>query len=63
MSDNNEVLIYEVQKNPILFDKANTSYKDTKRKKDVWRQIGERVGVDGKIQFLYIAFLYIKCLY
>ncbi|ESO92212.1 hypothetical protein LOTGIDRAFT_162867 [Lottia gigantea] len=43
--DKTEVLILEVEKNPVLFDKAEKTYKETVKKKDIWKGIGEKVGL------------------
>ena len=55
--DKTEVLILEVEKNPVLFDKADKSYKEAVKKKDIWKGIGEKVGLTGvwlkKIQFIF----------
>ena len=35
----------EVTKNPVLFDKAEKTYEETVKKKDIWKGIGEKVGL------------------
>ncbi|ESP05348.1 hypothetical protein LOTGIDRAFT_152192 [Lottia gigantea] len=47
--DKTEVLILEVEKNPVLFDKAEKTYKETVKKKDIWKGIGEKVGLTGSL--------------
>ena len=46
--DVNEFLINEVEKNPLLFEKTDREYKDTRKKKDVWDEIGGRLGLSDK---------------
>ena len=43
--DKTEILILEVAKNPALSDKAEKAYKDTFKKKSIWRGIGEKIGL------------------
>ena len=45
--DKTEVLILEVSKNPVLFNKAEKAYKDIAQKKDIWKGIGEKIGLTG----------------
>ena len=59
--DAGENLILEVQKNPVLYDKSNAQYKDQRMKKDLWIQIGARLGLDGKCSFIH-PFLSIRFL-
>ena len=41
--DKTEVLILEFEKNPVLFDKADKSYKEAVKKKDIWRESERRL--------------------
>ncbi|XP_071950051.1 uncharacterized protein [Antedon mediterranea] len=45
---NIEKLILLVQQNKILYDKSSNEYKQDKQKADVWKAIGNEVGVDGE---------------
>ena len=42
--DKTEMLILEVSKNPVLFDKTEEAYKDATKKKNIWKGIGEKIG-------------------
>ncbi|XP_064597534.1 transcription factor Adf-1-like [Liolophura sinensis] len=46
--DKKEVMILEVAKNTVLFDKSDKAYKETVKKKDIWKAIGEKIGLTGK---------------
>ena len=50
--DISEALILEVQNNPILYDKSTKDYKDSRKKRDVWIQVGARVALDGECYFI-----------
>ncbi|MGH0126257.1 UNVERIFIED_CONTAM: hypothetical protein FKN15_004560 [Acipenser sinensis] len=39
-----EILVLEVEKNPLLYDKSTNLFKDSK-KKDMWMAIGDKIGV------------------
>ena len=41
--DNTEILILEVAKNPVLFDKAEKSYKETVKKKNFGRELEKKL--------------------
>ena len=45
--DKTKILILEVAKNPVLFDKAEKAYKKAVKKKDIWKGIGEKIGLTG----------------
>ena len=38
-----ERLIAKVEKNPVLYDKTYTGFKDVAKKNDIWREIGLRL--------------------
>ena len=48
MSDKTELIILEVEKNPILCDKSRSDYKEVHKKKDVWRDIAARLALTGE---------------
>lgn len=48
MEDFGEMLIGEVQKNEVLYDKRNPLFRDKLKKGDIWKAIGARLGVSGK---------------
>lgn len=43
-----EILIEEVQKNKILYDKSAGGYKNVKLKTDAWKSISEATGKSGE---------------
>ena len=45
--DKTEMLI-EIEKNPVVFNKGHKYYKDVTKKKDVWKEIGLRLGLTSK---------------
>ena len=53
--DKTEVLILEVSKNPVLFNKTEKAYKDIAQKKDIWKGIGEKIGLTGMWLTFYFA--------
>lgn len=44
-----ELLIAEVKKSPILYDKNHVFFKNLGRKRAVWEDVGEQIGMDGEI--------------
>ncbi|CAB3981602.1 Hypothetical predicted protein [Paramuricea clavata] len=40
-----EQLILEVQRNPVLYNKSHPMFKDARKKKDIWNEIGSKVEV------------------
>ena len=44
MSDKTEMLIVEVEKHPILYDKGRQDLKDAEKKKNAWKRIAQGVG-------------------
>lgn len=42
-----ERLLIEIEKNPCLYDKQCSMYKDNEKKDDVWKNICTRVGITG----------------
>lgn len=56
-----ELLILEVQKNPILYDKSLPEYKRADKKEDVWSDIAKRIGITGEhkqLSFIEILSMY-----
>ena len=43
-----EELILEVKKNEILYNKSSKLFKDSRKKQDVWKEIGEKLKYTGK---------------
>jgi hypothetical protein len=43
-----EKLIEAVKARPILYETTKKSYKDTAKKEDAWKEVGEEVGCSGK---------------
>ncbi|XP_033100125.1 uncharacterized protein LOC117103647 isoform X2 [Anneissia japonica] len=61
-----ENLIIEVENNPLLYNLADKSYKDTRKKLDVWEEIAQKVGIESgeiaskkfhNIKDAYVAYL------
>lgn len=48
MSGITELIILEVEKNPILYNKQLPEYKDSTKKRHIWREIAARVGWTDK---------------
>ncbi|XP_064641946.1 uncharacterized protein LOC135496515 [Lineus longissimus] len=46
--DTTELPILEIKKKTILYDKGRRDFKDTTKKKDVWKEIAKRVGLNEK---------------
>lgn len=53
--DKTEELILEIEKNPILYDKSRSDYKDADKKKDVWKEIADRVGLTREYTIFLIT--------
>jgi len=45
--DKAEAVILEVEKSLVIYDKSHKGYKDIVKKRDIWRAIGQRVGLTG----------------
>ena len=45
--DKTEAMIMKFKKNPVLFDKTEKDYKDIVKKRDIWKAIGQKVGLTG----------------
>ena len=45
--DKTEAMILEIEKNHVLYDKADTDYKDIMKKRDIWKAIGQKVRLTG----------------
>jgi hypothetical protein len=43
-----EILLQEVQANPILYDLANANYKNIIMKDNIWKEISLKIGKSGK---------------
>lgn len=47
-SKEDEILLYNVQQNKVLFDSSELKYKDTILKDVIWKDIAQKVGRTGK---------------
>ena len=52
--DKMELLILEVEKNPILWDKSRADFKRTDMKDDVWGDIAKNVGTTECLHSLHV---------
>ena len=49
MEDKTEKTIIEISKNPVLYDKTDKNNKDMKKRRDVYHEIDEKIGLTGKL--------------
>ena len=50
MAESTEAFILEVEKYPQLYNPKSDGYKDGKKKEDVWKAIGTKMGMTGRPQ-------------
>ena len=43
--DKTEAMILEIEKNHVTYDKEDKDYKDITKKRDIWKAIGQIVGL------------------
>ena len=46
--DKTELMLIEIEKNPVVFNKGHKYYKDVTKIKDVWKEIGMKLGLTSK---------------
>ena len=52
-----EELVLEVRKYPVLYDKANAAYKDKRAKSNAWKEIDRKLGYEeGELIFFATLF-------
>ena len=44
-----EKLINEISKNHVLYNKQDRKFKDMKKRRDIYQEIGEKIGLTGKL--------------
>ena len=55
--DKTEAPIIEISKNQVVFDKSSKYYKDTTKRRDIFQEIGEKIGLTGKSRLSLIGSL------
>jgi len=53
MEDIGELLILEVSKNEALYRKSHPLFRDKLKKTDIWKVIGSRLDMSGKLNLFY----------
>ena len=57
--DKTEALILEISKNNVIYDKTDRFYKDVTKRRDIYQEIGVRIGLTGKFLHIYARPTYI----